>query len=56
MAGYRAKLIAQGVATDAELTQVDEEITREVAEGVAFAEASPDPKPAESNLYVYTEE
>ena len=38
------KLIAEGVATEAELTAVDEEIAKEVAAGVAFAEASPDPK------------
>jgi pyruvate dehydrogenase E1 component alpha subunit len=56
VAGYRMKLIAEGSATEAELTAIDDEITKEVAEGVAFAEASPDPKPAESNLYVYTEE
>ncbi len=56
VAGYRMKLIAEGAATDTELTAVDDEIANEVAEGVAFAESSPDPKPAESNLYVYTEE
>jgi TPP-dependent pyruvate/acetoin dehydrogenase alpha subunit len=56
VAGYRLKLIAQGVATEAELAGVEQEIANEVAAGVAFAEASPDPKAAESNLYVYTEE
>ena len=56
VAGYRMKLIAEGAATDAELTAVDNEIAKEVAEGVAFAESSPDPIAAESNLYVYTEE
>jgi pyruvate dehydrogenase E1 component alpha subunit len=56
VAGYRMKLIAEGAATDAELTAVDDEVAKEVAEGVAFAEASPDPKASESNLYVYTEE
>ncbi len=55
VAGYRMKLVAEGTATDAELTVVDDEIAKEVAEGVAFAESSPDPKAAESNLYVYTE-
>jgi TPP-dependent pyruvate/acetoin dehydrogenase alpha subunit len=55
VAGYRMKLVAEGAATDAELTAIDEAIAKEVADGVAFAEASPDPKPAESTLYVYTE-
>jgi TPP-dependent pyruvate/acetoin dehydrogenase alpha subunit len=50
------KLISEGVASEAELAEVDQEIEKEVAAGVAFAEASPDPKAAESNLYVYTEE
>jgi pyruvate dehydrogenase E1 component alpha subunit len=56
VAGYRMKLIKEGAATEAELTAIDDKATKEVAEGVAFAESSPDPKPAESNLYVYTEE
>jgi TPP-dependent pyruvate/acetoin dehydrogenase alpha subunit len=56
VAGYRLKLIAEGAATEAELAEVDQEIAKEVAAGVAFAEASPDPKASESNLYVYTEE
>ena len=56
VAGYRMKLIAEGVASEAELAAVDQEIAKEVAAGVAFAEASPDPKPSESDLYVYTEE
>jgi TPP-dependent pyruvate/acetoin dehydrogenase alpha subunit len=56
VAGYRMKLIAAGVATEAEWTEIDQAIEQEVAAGVAFAESSPDPKPAESNLYVYTEE
>jgi len=56
VAGYRMKLIAEGVATEADLAAVDQEIANEVAAGVAFAEASPDPKAAESTLYVYSEE
>ena len=55
VAGYRKKLTDQGVATDAELTAIEQEIEKEVAAGVDFANASPDPKPAESTLYVYTE-
>ncbi len=56
VAGYRMKLIAEGVASEEELAAVDQKIAKEVAAGVAFAEASPDPKPSESTLYVYTEE
>jgi len=56
VAGYRMKLISEGAGSEAELVEVDQEIEKEVAAGVAFAEASPDPKAAESSLYVYTEE
>jgi TPP-dependent pyruvate/acetoin dehydrogenase alpha subunit len=56
VAGYRMKLIAEGAASEAELAGVDQEIEREVAAGVAFAESSPDPKASESYLYVYTED
>ena len=56
VANYRARLIAEGVASESELAELDQEIDKEVEAGVAFAEASPDPKPQESTLYVYTEE
>lgn len=56
VASYRKKLLAEGVATEAELAEIDREAENEVAAGVAFADASPDPKPSESTLYVYTEE
>jgi TPP-dependent pyruvate/acetoin dehydrogenase alpha subunit len=56
VAGYRARLIAEGAAPESALAEVEREIDKEVEAGVAFAEASPDPKPQESTLYVYTEE
>jgi TPP-dependent pyruvate/acetoin dehydrogenase alpha subunit len=56
VASYRARLISEGAASESELADVEREIDQEVEAGVAFAEASPDPKTAESTLYVYTEE
>jgi TPP-dependent pyruvate/acetoin dehydrogenase alpha subunit len=56
VAGYRARLIADQAASEAELAAIDQEIDREVEQGVAFAEASPDPDPQESTLYVYAED
>jgi len=56
VATYRSKLIAEGAASDAELAKTEDEIDQEVEAGVAFAESSPDPKPVESTLYVYTED
>jgi TPP-dependent pyruvate/acetoin dehydrogenase alpha subunit len=56
VASYRVRLIAEGSATESELAEVDQEIAKEVEEGVAFAQASPDPKPQDSTLYVYTED
>ncbi len=56
VAGYRVRLISEGVASESELAAIDAEIDGEVEAGVAFAEGSPDPKPQESTLYVYTEE
>ncbi len=56
VANYRARLLAEGVATERELAALEQEINAEVEAGVAFAESSPDPKPQESTLYVYAEE
>jgi pyruvate dehydrogenase E1 component alpha subunit len=55
VANYRARLLAEGVATEAELAALEQEIDAEVEAGVAFAQSSPDPNPQESTLYVYTE-
>jgi TPP-dependent pyruvate/acetoin dehydrogenase alpha subunit len=53
---YRAKLLAESVATEAELAAFEREISAEVEAGVAFAESSLDPVPEESARYVYAEE
>jgi TPP-dependent pyruvate/acetoin dehydrogenase alpha subunit len=55
VANYRARLLAEGVATETELVVLERTIDEEVEAGVAFAESSPDPNPQESTLYVYTE-
>ena len=55
VASYRARLLAEDVATETELAALEQEIDAEVKAGVAFAQSSPDPKPQESTLYVYTE-
>ena len=56
VAAYRARLLAEGAASELELAAIEQDIDKEVEAGVAFAEASPDPRPAESTLYVYTED
>ena len=56
VASYRSRLLAEGVATEAELATLEQEIAAEVEAGVAFARSSPDPKAEESTLYVYTED
>ncbi len=56
VANFRAKLLAEGITTEAELAELEQKIDAEVAEGIAFAESSPDPQPTESTLYVYTED
>jgi TPP-dependent pyruvate/acetoin dehydrogenase alpha subunit len=53
---YRRKLLAEGIATEAELDAIEQEVAQEVEAGVAFAEASPDPDPKQSDFYVYAEE
>jgi TPP-dependent pyruvate/acetoin dehydrogenase alpha subunit len=56
VANYRAKLLAEGVATETELAACERDITAEVEAGVAFAESSGDPIPEESTRYVYAED
>jgi acetoin:2,6-dichlorophenolindophenol oxidoreductase subunit alpha len=52
-AGY---LITNGLATEAELKQVQAEVEQEIEAGIQFALNSPDPDPAELYTDVYTEE
>lgn len=55
VASYGTRLVAEGVATKDDLAQIESETAGEVEAGLAFALSSPDPKPDESTLYVYTE-
>jgi pyruvate dehydrogenase E1 component alpha subunit len=48
-----SRLVEQGVATTAALEQIDREVESAVEEAVAFAEASPFPKPEDALLDVF---
>lgn len=52
---YRARLVAEGIATEDELAALEAEVKAEVAEAVEFALASPPPDPAETYTDVYAE-
>ena len=52
---FRARLAADGVATDAELDQLEAEVLEEVDAAVAFTDASPFPDPAIAFADLYTE-
>ncbi|MBI4830213.1 MAG: dehydrogenase E1 component subunit alpha/beta [Candidatus Lindowbacteria bacterium] len=54
IAGFRAKLIAESVATEKELNAVDESVEDAMKEAIKFAEESPSPDPATvtHNLFV----
>jgi len=45
---FRKKLVEDGITTEQELTQIDEEIAKEIEEAVKFARESPDPDPKEA--------
>src|SRR5437899_3866465 len=51
----RERLLADGLATDADLNDIDSEIEREVDGAYRRAEASPWPDPADASTYVYAE-
>ena len=53
IASFGAILVEQGVATTASLQQIDEEIQAAVEEAVAFAKASPLPRPEDALLDVF---
>ncbi len=53
LAGY---LIAEQLATAEELTAIDHEIQALVDDSVEFAEASPEPDPAELRRYIFAED
>lgn len=50
LALFRTVLLAAGF-TESQLTAVEQEVTREVSEAVTYAQASPDPDPAELDRY-----
>jgi pyruvate dehydrogenase E1 component alpha subunit len=41
--GFRRRLLAEDMATEAQLTSIDEAVRRELEEAIQFAEASPEP-------------
>jgi pyruvate dehydrogenase E1 component alpha subunit len=53
---FRAEILAQQVATEAELNAQDDAAVEEVQAAVAFAEASPEPGPEELFQHIYVEE
>lgn len=52
---FRRHLVAEGVATEAELDALEEEVLAEVDEAVAFTDASPYPDPSVAFKDLYTE-
>lgn len=52
---YARRLIAEGLATQEELDQLDARVEAEVAEAVRFAESSPEPAPEALFEHVYAE-
>jgi 2-oxoisovalerate dehydrogenase E1 component len=51
----KARLTLDGIATEEELVAIDAEIAQIVADGLAFAEASPWPDPATVTRHVFSE-
>ena len=52
---FRDRLIADGIATAAELDALEESVLAEVDEAVAFTDASPFPDPEVAFAHLYTE-
>jgi pyruvate dehydrogenase E1 component alpha subunit len=50
---FATQLVDQGVASMSTLQQIDEEVDAAVEEAIAFAEASPLPKPEDALLHVF---
>ena len=53
---YRAKLIEKGIATDAELDALDQQVEKEVAEATQFAENSPEPELSALYDHIYADD
>jgi TPP-dependent pyruvate/acetoin dehydrogenase alpha subunit len=56
LATYEKRLLEDGVLAREEFEKIEGAVEREVAAGLAFAEASPDPDPRRSTLYVYAQD
>jgi 2-oxoisovalerate dehydrogenase E1 component len=56
ISNLRAKLIAEGIADEAELDEIDNSVDDAVKAAVEFAEESPDPDPATIRDNLYSEE
>jgi 2-oxoisovalerate dehydrogenase E1 component len=54
IAGFRSRLIAQGVASQEEFDGIDQEVDAAVAAAIEFAESSPDPDPSTATENVYS--
>jgi pyruvate dehydrogenase E1 component alpha subunit len=52
---FEQKLVAMGILTEADLEAIRNEVTAELDASIAFAEASPSPKPEDALLHVYSE-
>ena len=50
---FRAYLLENGVATEAELTAIEQAMKQEMVEAVQFAKDSPMPDPATAMDYIY---
>ena len=55
LARFEADLQAQGIATDADLARIRDQVQRDLAEAVAFAEASPFPDPKDLLVDMFAE-
>jgi 2-oxoisovalerate dehydrogenase E1 component len=53
IASLRARVVADGIATDADFDAIDAEMTEIVAEALNFAETSPFPDPSTATKFVY---
>jgi len=43
---FRTRLLTEGIATQAEIDEIEADVARQIDEAVAFAESSPDPAPS----------
>ncbi len=50
---FRKRLLAEGIATDAELDEIDREVDKVIEDAVQFADESPEPTIDEVNALVY---